>query len=118
MGAASRYDYAGRATSRVSASLELEGFVHDSLDRLTKVRRNGAVSEMLEYAPTGELAFRKLGTQGTWYVGAVGTATTADRPAQAGPAPQRSDARAASSVVSGSQSKRAPSRIWSLLCES
>jgi hypothetical protein len=69
------YDHAGRATSRVAASLEVEGFVHDSLDRLTQIRRNGAVSEILEYAPTGEPVFRKLGTQGTWYVGAVGTVT-------------------------------------------
>jgi hypothetical protein len=59
------YDFAGRATSRVSAGLEVEGFVHDMLDRLTQVRRGGALSEILEYAPTGELLFRKLGTQGT-----------------------------------------------------
>jgi len=26
------YDFAGRATSRVAASLEVEGFVHDALD--------------------------------------------------------------------------------------
>ncbi len=70
------YDFAGRATSRVAAGLEVEGFVHDTLDRLTQVRRNnGALSEVLEYAPTGELLFRKLGTQGTWYVGSVGTVT-------------------------------------------
>ena len=69
------YDHAGRATSRSAGGPELEGFVHDSLDRLTTIRRNGAVSEILEYAPTGELLFRKLGTQGTWYVGAVGTVT-------------------------------------------
>lgn len=52
---------------------EVEGFVHDALDRLVQIRRNGAVSEILEYAPTGEPVFRRLGTQGTWYVGAVGT---------------------------------------------
>ena len=69
------YDHAGRATSRTSSGIELDGFVHDTLDRLTTIRRNGTVSEILEYAPTGELAFRKLGTQGTWYVGAVGTVT-------------------------------------------
>jgi RHS repeat-associated protein len=69
------YDHAGRMTSRVAASVEVEGFVHDSLDRLTTIRRNGAVSEVLEYAPTGEPVFRKLGTQGTWYVGAVATVT-------------------------------------------
>ncbi len=69
------YDFAGRATSRVAAGQEVEGFVHDTLDRLTQVRRNGALSEILEYAPTGELLFRKLGTQGTWYVGSVGTVT-------------------------------------------
>jgi RHS repeat-associated protein len=69
------YDFAGRATSRVAAGLEVEGFVHDTLDRLTQVRRSGALSEILEYAPTGELLFRKLGTQGTWYVGSVGTVT-------------------------------------------
>jgi RHS repeat-associated protein len=38
-------------------------------------RNNGALSEIMEYAPTGELLFRKLGTQGTWYVGSVGTVT-------------------------------------------
>ena len=69
------YDHAGRATSRTSSGIELDGFVHDTLDRLTTIRRNGTVSEILEYAPTGELAFRKLGTQGTWYVGSVGTVT-------------------------------------------
>ena len=69
------YDYAGRATSRTSSGIELDGFVHDALDRLTTIRRNGVAPELLEYAPTGELAFRKLGTQGTWYVGAVGTVT-------------------------------------------
>ncbi len=69
------YDFAGRATSRVAAGQEVEGYVHDTLDRLTQVRRNGALSEILEYAPTGELLFRKLGTQGTWYVGSVGTVT-------------------------------------------
>ena len=70
------YDHAGRATSRTAGGPELEGFVHDTLDRLTQIRRNGAVSEILEYALTGELLFRKLGTQGTWYVGAVGTGST------------------------------------------
>jgi len=75
LGATISYDHAGRATSRVSGGLEVEGFVHDSLDRLTQIRRNGLVSEILEYAPTGEPVFRKLGTQGTWYVGAVGTVT-------------------------------------------
>jgi RHS repeat-associated protein len=69
------YDHAGRATSRSAGGPEVEGFVHDALDRLTQIRRNGAVSEILEYAPTGEPVFRKLGTQGTWYVGAVGTVT-------------------------------------------
>ncbi len=69
------YDHAGRATSRVAAGLEAEGFVHDTLDRLTQVRRNGVVTEILEYAPTGEPVFRKLGTHGTWSVGAVGTVT-------------------------------------------
>ena len=69
------YDYAGRATSRSAGGPELEGFVHDSLDRLTTIRRSGAVSEILEYAPTGDLLFRKLGTRGTWYAGAVGTVT-------------------------------------------
>ncbi len=60
------YDFAGRATSRVAAGLEGEGYVHDTLDRLTQVRRNnGALSEVLEYAPTGELLFRKLGAQST-----------------------------------------------------
>jgi hypothetical protein len=71
------YDHAGRATSRFMGSAEVEGFVHDTLDRLTTIRRNGLVTEILEYAPTGEPAFRKLGTQGTWYVGAVGTVTVA-----------------------------------------
>jgi hypothetical protein len=56
------YDHAGRATSRSAGGPEVEGFVHDSLDRLTTIRRNGAVSEVLEYAPTGEPVFRKLGT--------------------------------------------------------
>ncbi len=57
------YDFAGRAAGRVAAGLEVEGFVHDTLDRLTQVRRSGALSEILEYAPTGEPVFRKLGTQ-------------------------------------------------------
>jgi RHS repeat-associated protein len=59
----------------VSTGFEVEGFVHDVLDRLTQIRRNGALSEILEYAPTGEPLFRKLGTQGTWYGGAVATVT-------------------------------------------
>jgi hypothetical protein len=69
------YDHAGRATSRTAGGPEVEGFVHDSLDRLTTIRRNGAVSELLEYGPTGEPVFRKVGTRGTWYVGSVGTVT-------------------------------------------
>jgi YD repeat-containing protein len=56
------YDHAGRVTSRVTASVEVEGFVHDSLDRLTTIRRNGAVSEVLEYGPAGEPVFRNPGT--------------------------------------------------------
>jgi hypothetical protein len=32
-------------------------------DRLTTIRRNGLVTEIMEYAPTGELLFRKLWTQ-------------------------------------------------------
>ena len=39
-----------------------EDFAHDSLDRLTQFRRNGVVTEILEYAPTGEPSFRELGT--------------------------------------------------------
>jgi RHS repeat-associated protein len=68
------YDQAGRVWSR-SNGAEVEGFVHDSLDRLVQVRRGGALSEILEYAPTGAPLFRKLGTTGTWYVGQVATVT-------------------------------------------
>jgi hypothetical protein len=75
LGATISYDHAGRATSRSAGGPEVEGFVHDSLDRLTQIRRNGVLTEILEYSPTGEPVFRKLGTQGTWYVGAVGTVT-------------------------------------------
>jgi hypothetical protein len=59
-------------------------FTHDSLDRLTTIRRNGAVSELLEYGPTGEPVFRKLGTRGTWYVGSVGTVTVTDHGTEVG----------------------------------
>lgn len=72
--AALGYDGAGRVWTRTNGG-EVEGFVHDSLDRLTQIRRNGTLSEILEYAPTGEPLFRKLGTQGTWYVGKVATVT-------------------------------------------
>jgi hypothetical protein len=69
------YDFAGRTWSRTSGGVEVEGFVHDVLDRLVQVRRGGVLTELLEYSPTGEPLFRKLGTQGTWYVGSVATVT-------------------------------------------
>jgi RHS repeat-associated protein len=69
------YDHAGRAETRTAVT-GVEQFTHDALDRLVKVSRGTqATEELLEYGPTGEPVFRKLGTRGTWYVGSVGTVT-------------------------------------------
>jgi hypothetical protein len=39
-----------------------EGPSYNTLDQLTQVRVGGTVSEILEYGPTGEPVFGKLGT--------------------------------------------------------
>ena len=44
-------------------------------DQLRQVRTAGAVSEVIDYDPTGLPLFRRVGSVGTWYVGKMGTVT-------------------------------------------
>ena len=72
------YDHAGRLISRsptATPTTELEGYAWDVQDQLRQVRTAGAVSEVLDYDPTGLLLFRRVGTVGTWYVGKMATVT-------------------------------------------
>jgi hypothetical protein len=76
-----QYDHAGRLVSRrptttnFSTAAELEGFGWDVQDQLRQVRTAGAVSEVIDYDPTGLPLFRRVGGVGTWYVGKMATVT-------------------------------------------
>jgi hypothetical protein len=72
-----QYDTAGRLAmkSLQNATAELEGYGYDLQDQLRQVRVTGGATEYLEYDPTGQALFRKVGSKGTWYVGSNATVT-------------------------------------------
>jgi hypothetical protein len=73
-----QYDHAGRLVSRrptATPANETEGFAWDVQDQLRQVRTAGAVSEVIDYDPTGLPLFRRVGGVGTWYVGKMATVT-------------------------------------------
>ena len=75
------HDHAGRLTSKRTGGAggyETEGFVYDLQDQLRQVRRGGAVTEKLEYDPTGAPLFRMVGggpAMAIYYVGPFATVT-------------------------------------------
>lgn len=69
------HDHAGRLTSKRTAGVETEGFAYDVQDQLRQVRRNGEVTEKLEYDPTGAPLYRMVGSQVVYYVGPFATVT-------------------------------------------
>ena len=59
-----KYDHAGRLIPRSptgTPTTELEGFAWDVQDQLRQVQTAGAVSEVLDYDPTGLPLFRRVG---------------------------------------------------------
>ena len=72
------HDHAGRLAGGWTTT-EVEGYGYDVEDHLKVVRSSGAVVEMMEYGPEGELLYRKEGTKAYFFVGGQAT-VSADVP--------------------------------------